>query len=406
MRDVVLHLCRDAERAFEAADHGDHRLLPERPIPRPSSPLPLHRRHLHARNPARDDALELAEVRGDVEGKAVPRDPLLHMDPDARDLAPPPRPDAGVARVPLGGNAELRECGDERVFEGAEIPVEVLPVAAQVDDRITDQLPGPVERDVAAALDLEHVDAFRVQQVRRPGGAAQRDHGRVLEQQEQVLRQATVDPRLGKRTLPVERLTVGDATGLDHLHAAFGHSPSLNASSRLPRTDQALPAAPSTKLATPHTASPGMPSRWSIGQARKATSSAPTADRTPITPRCHRLSSQRLRCQPNVAPTARPASVPARTGSAALSCALEGFTWCSSVRTMTSAATMVPPPNPVPHARPPRPIARGSFTCPPRGRANRARPGLPPRTWWGARGSRARLPPPCIRSPAPPPARG
>src|SRR5207237_3301498 len=132
---------------------------------------------------------------------------------------------------------------------GAEIPVEVLPVAAQVEDRITDQLPGPVERDVAAALDLEHVDAFRVQQVGRPGGAAQRDHGRVLKQQEQVLRQATVDPRLGKRTLPVERLAVGDATGLDPLHAARDHSPSLLASSRLPRTDETRPSAQRTTLA-------------------------------------------------------------------------------------------------------------------------------------------------------------
>ena len=161
----------------------------------------------------------MREIGRHVQGEPVPGDPLLHVDPDARDLAPA-RPYAGVARVPLGGDAELRECGDERFLEGAEIPVEVRPVAAQVEDRITHQLPGPVERDVAAALDLEHVDAFRVQQVGRPGGAAQRDHGWVLEQQEQVLPQPTVDARLRERTLPLERLAVGDATGLDDPNAA------------------------------------------------------------------------------------------------------------------------------------------------------------------------------------------
>src|SRR2546429_503912 len=35
-----------------------------------------------------------------------------------------------------------------------------------------------------------------------------------------------------------------------------------------------------------------------------------------MTPRCHRLSSERLRCQPNAAPTASPARGPARTGPA------------------------------------------------------------------------------------------
>src|SRR5207249_641347 len=87
----------------------------------------------------------------------------------------------------------------------------------------------------------------------------------------------------------------------------------------LPRTAQALAAPPSTKLASPQTARPATPSRWSIGQAMNPSSSAPTHARTAITPRCQRLSSQRLRRQPNVALTARPASVPARTGSAALS---------------------------------------------------------------------------------------
>src|SRR5438093_1568910 len=70
----------------------------------------------------------------------------------------------------------------------------------------------------------------------------------------------------------------------------------------------------------------------------------------------------------------------------------------------------VAPPSPAPQARAPSPMARGSrrtsVTCPRPGRANRARLGPPLRTWWGARESPARPLPRCIRSPAPPSARG
>ena len=41
--------------------------------------------------------------------------------------------------------------------------MQVLPVSLQVEDGIADQLPGPVERDVAAPLDLEQVNALRRQ---------------------------------------------------------------------------------------------------------------------------------------------------------------------------------------------------------------------------------------------------
>ena len=64
--------------------------------------------------------------------------------------------------------------------------MEVLAVggAPQVEDRVAHQLAGPVERHVAAALHLDHVDALRAEHVRPLGGAAQGDHGRVLEQQQ------------------------------------------------------------------------------------------------------------------------------------------------------------------------------------------------------------------------------
>src|SRR2546430_12768607 len=70
----------DAEYTFEAADdRTDGR------CPIPVSRFPFDRRHLDARNPARHDPLELGEVVRDVQSEPMPRYPLLHVDPDARD---------------------------------------------------------------------------------------------------------------------------------------------------------------------------------------------------------------------------------------------------------------------------------------------------------------------------------
>ena len=64
--------------------------------------------------------------------------------------------------------------------------------AAQIEDRVADKLAGAVIGDVAAAVDLVERDAARGQKlVRRQdicalGVAAQREHGRMLEQQKHV----------------------------------------------------------------------------------------------------------------------------------------------------------------------------------------------------------------------------
>src|SRR5438093_1620346 len=134
-------------------------LRPEGRLPAPRSQLPFNGRHLDARYAAWHDAPELREVGGHVQRKPMPRDPLLHVDPDARDL-PVPSPHAGVTRVPRGGYAEPGERVDQRLLEGAEVPVEVPVVTRQVDDRVADALAGSVERHVPAALDREDLDGI------------------------------------------------------------------------------------------------------------------------------------------------------------------------------------------------------------------------------------------------------
>src|SRR5438128_11841577 len=122
----------------------------------------------------------------------MPRDPLLHVDPDARDL-PVPSPHAGVTRVPRGGYAEPGERVDQRLLEGAEVPVEVPLVTRQVDDRVADELAGSVERHVPAALDLADLDAIPAEEVAGIGGTAQRRHRGSFEQEQHVVRQTALD---------------------------------------------------------------------------------------------------------------------------------------------------------------------------------------------------------------------
>jgi hypothetical protein len=67
-----------------------------------------------------------------------------------------------------------------------------LSARREVRDRVADELPRPVPGDVAAARDLDQLDAApcelhaRGAQVLRLRAPAQRDHGRMLEQQQPI----------------------------------------------------------------------------------------------------------------------------------------------------------------------------------------------------------------------------
>ena len=76
-------------------------------------------------------------------------------------------PDAGEPVDPLALEAERRERADQRLLEVAAVPLHVLAVPLQVEDRVADELPGPVEGGLAAAVGLDDLDLG----VRRGGGA-------------------------------------------------------------------------------------------------------------------------------------------------------------------------------------------------------------------------------------------
>ena len=107
--------------------------------------LALHRRHRHRLDAARDDEVEVAKIGRHVEREAVPGDPVARVHADRRDLAAA-RPDAGEAGVPLAGNAEVAERVDQRLLDLPQIPVQILLVALEVDDRIADELARARER--------------------------------------------------------------------------------------------------------------------------------------------------------------------------------------------------------------------------------------------------------------------
>ena len=76
------------------------------------------------------------------------------MHTDRRNL-PVVDPYARVFRHATGAQPDGSQCNDQRLFHLSEVPVEVLRVLLQVDDRIADQLAGTVKGCVATPLDLE-----------------------------------------------------------------------------------------------------------------------------------------------------------------------------------------------------------------------------------------------------------
>src|SRR5213083_2511500 len=249
----------------------------------PRSQLPFNGRHLDAGYSAWHDAPELGEVGGHVQREPMPGDPLLHVDPDARDL-PVPSPHAGVTRIPRGGYAEPGERVDQRLLEGAEVPVEVPLVTGQVDDRVADELAGSVERHVPAALDLEDPDAIPAAAMPRIGVAAQRPHRGVFAQQQHVVRQPALDAGLAAGPLPLERLGVRDHAGLHDFENPAGHDAAL------PRSAQRLPAMPSATLPAVSRTMPSNCRKCHTGAARMPRKKVPNTDRVLMTPRCHIFS--------------------------------------------------------------------------------------------------------------------
>src|SRR5262249_35731246 len=123
-------------------------------------------RHATISDSARDDPIEVAEVRRDVQCKAMGRDTLRDMHADGSDLlfayaSSGHGPDTGEFADALGHHAEVRAGANQGLFEHADVVDRTKigaffsrPVTAQIKDGIANQLSWAMIRNIAATVDL------------------------------------------------------------------------------------------------------------------------------------------------------------------------------------------------------------------------------------------------------------
>ena len=131
--------------------------------------------------------------------------------------------------------AEGLDRADDGLLEVTAVLADVAAVPVQVEDGVADELARSVERGLPAAVGLDHLDLgaggkMKLAVFRAP---AERDHGRMLEEENRVRPRAR--EHLGRdRTLEVPGLLVGDAPELQDLSG--DHRPHPSKASRRPVT--------------------------------------------------------------------------------------------------------------------------------------------------------------------------
>ena len=116
--------------------------------------LLLDRRHRHIRDSAGSDRVEGREIAPHVQREAMHCDPMADTDADGGDLAfadPDPRQAGTRPRFDLEGSEQR----DQERFNPTQIAMQILPVMAQVEEKITDQLPRAVISRLATPIDME-----------------------------------------------------------------------------------------------------------------------------------------------------------------------------------------------------------------------------------------------------------
>ena len=153
------------------------------------------------------DELKVTEVGGDVEGEAVGGDSAGDVDTNGADFSFARRagllvvkaaPDAGESGDATGADAINSAEADQRFFhhadevDGTESAAAGVLQAAEIEDRVADQLSGAVVGDVAATIDFVQGDTAAGQQVIRckdvgsAGVAAEGEDRGMLEQEDGV----------------------------------------------------------------------------------------------------------------------------------------------------------------------------------------------------------------------------
>lgn len=126
------------------------------------------------------DARERLQIRGDIQRNSMITRTASHSDTDTRDFAflnihP------GRARPRGGQNSVFFETGNDGLFECGDEIAHTKTGATQIDQRIDDELAGPVISDLPAAIDAHHRNLACRKHMSRIGIHAKRKDGLVFE---------------------------------------------------------------------------------------------------------------------------------------------------------------------------------------------------------------------------------
>jgi len=137
----------------------------------------------------------------------------------------PVEPDSGQALDPRRLEAERCNSTDQRLLEIADVLLDVLPVALEVEDRVTNKLARTVEGRFAAAVRLDDVDlgAFGHVQLALIGAAPEGEDRRMLEEDDRVGNRA-LRYRACEGSLKIPGLLVRDEVQIEDVRAT-GHIP-------------------------------------------------------------------------------------------------------------------------------------------------------------------------------------
>ena len=143
---------------------------------------------------ARDDAVEMAEVRVNIDREAVEADPFAQADADGGDLVfgfgagghnrfvVTGDPDANATWADVSGDIELIECRDHPSFELFYKRAHILAAFANVEHHINHPLARSVIGVLPATFGFKNVKAAGVGQIGGFGGGSGRVKGGVFEQ--------------------------------------------------------------------------------------------------------------------------------------------------------------------------------------------------------------------------------
>src|SRR5216684_5945705 len=146
--------------------------------------------------PARDDAVEVVQVGGEVQREPVTDDRAVELDSDRGHLLAV-RPDAGEAAASrLGCDAKLTQEVDQGLLEALQVFGNRAPKMLEVEDRVTHELARAVIGRLAAPVrpDDVHIAARALvlvpQQMVRARGPAHGEYVGMLQKQQRVRRVA------------------------------------------------------------------------------------------------------------------------------------------------------------------------------------------------------------------------